>query len=333
MKLGRVILWTFKLVGKFFLMIFMAGFSIAAVIAPEILIDDILFTKKIGYENALMIANCMVQWEPTRTDLYLKRGILFECVGEKDKAVQDYDTAYQLAPERYRHYKGFSANHDEVEAEMSLLMGSYENAVVEYSKLLKKYSNNVQFYVNRASAYCRLNEQNNAIKDYNTALKLDPEAKYILSQRAYAYLSLNRFEEAINDAMEILSSPDSRNLPYRIELGNMLLGDIYFKMQDYEKAVKFFSKTIDSIYKSTESYFISRKEEYNEMDIRDMIYYFLDMDNQFIDTYFYKARALDELGRKNEAIDAYYEFLKFCPMQVESHIDIAKERIKALEKL
>ena len=109
--------------------------------------------------------------------------------------------------------------------------GNYENAIVEYSKAVKKDKKFAFAWDMLGYSYRKLNNFKEAIKNYDKSLEVDPKGKMPLMNKPIAYLQLNDFPNAIvsyKDFIEVY--PDDPEPYYGI-------GRVYHLQGDYEKAI------------------------------------------------------------------------------------------------
>jgi tetratricopeptide (TPR) repeat protein len=124
----------------------------------------------------------------------------------------------------------------------------YQRAVLEYSKAIKKEPKNPTGYIRLGCAYDKLEKYEAAINEYNEVLKLPPmQILYgetynmhvsAYSLRASSYKNLRNFDEAEADCYAALSI-DPIHLPCLLTLG-----DIYSSRDNYNEAIKWYTKAI-----------------------------------------------------------------------------------------
>jgi len=84
-----------------------------------------------------------------------------------EKALEDFNRAIQLEPQKYDGYLG--------RANTLNTLGRYEDALKDYDRALEIDPNLANAYVNRGSAYSHMGEYEKAIADYEKGLELDPK--------------------------------------------------------------------------------------------------------------------------------------------------------------
>ena len=120
-------------------------------------------------------------------------------------------------------------------------LGNYEDAILDYSKVLfmsPKYS---AAFNNRGYAYDLLGLEEMAIVDYTRALLTDPDYSLALLNRAYAYSDMGDYENALADAEQYEEiAPDDPSVLY-------LMGSIYLDQELYDEALDAYEEYIDLV--------------------------------------------------------------------------------------
>ena len=88
-------------------------------------------------------------------------------LNKPEKALEDFNRAIQLDPQKYDGYLG--------RANTLNTLGRYEDALQDYDRALEIDPNLANAYINRGSAYSHLGQYEKAIADYEKGLELDPE--------------------------------------------------------------------------------------------------------------------------------------------------------------
>ncbi|MEE4261522.1 MAG: tetratricopeptide repeat protein [Desulfobacteraceae bacterium] len=94
-------------------------------------------------------------------------GISHLNTGKPDRALEDFNRAIKIDPQRADGYLG--------RANTLNTMGRYEDALKDYERVLEIDSKLANAYINRGSAYSHLGEYEKAIADYEKGLELDPK--------------------------------------------------------------------------------------------------------------------------------------------------------------
>jgi tetratricopeptide (TPR) repeat protein len=122
---------------------------------------------------------------------YLNRGEAHAALGQRERAIQDYDEAIRLDPSQVRAY---------VDRGISLAaLGQRERAVQDYGQVVRLDPNNAAGYNGRCYSLAVLGRAADGLPDCERALQLHPNDPNILDSRAYAYLRIGRLNEALRD--------------------------------------------------------------------------------------------------------------------------------------
>jgi serine/threonine protein kinase/lipoprotein NlpI len=107
--------------------------------------------------------------------------------------------------------------------------GQYDNAILNFSKVIELDPKNVKAYVYRGKAYYRVGQYELAISDYSNAIELDPKNYIIYNDRCVAYIEIEEYNRAISDCTKALKlHPNKSTYFYR--------GFAYYKLKQYELA-------------------------------------------------------------------------------------------------
>ena len=87
--------------------------------------------------------------------------------GKTDKALENFNRAIQIDPQRAGGYLGRGNTYN--------VLGQYEAAIADYNIAISIKPDQAETYVNRAIAYSHLKEYEKAIADYEKCLQLNPK--------------------------------------------------------------------------------------------------------------------------------------------------------------
>ena len=116
---------------------------------------------------------------------------------------------------------------------------NYDDAVIEYDRLLQKDPDNVTYLRDRAATQLLRGGYDNAIRDYDHLLtvKQEPDAD-LYYNRGCALLAASRLEEALSDFTKSISLNETWSLAYNNR------GVTYAKLGKYDLAIADFSEGI-----------------------------------------------------------------------------------------
>ncbi len=221
------------------------------------------FLSKGSYQDAIEQFSKAIELKPEYTDAYIARAGVYETLGEKEKALEDYkrtlvfDTkdgmiyyhagklCYELG--KYEEAvelldksietmkKPVAPYHTKISALMAL--GKYEEALAAANKLLDLKKNATNYYL-RGRAYEKLENLQAAVNDYLMAERLSPN--YIEPHLALAgiYLQENKLEQAMRECNTTLSLDSKNTQAY------LLRSKVYVKQLDMPNAINDISRIL-----------------------------------------------------------------------------------------
>jgi tetratricopeptide (TPR) repeat protein len=142
-----------------------SGTSITSPEVDEIIdkCQDFIVEKR--FDEALALLNGGISECKNAAILYNFRASVWSFKGEGEKAIADYTSAIDLAPNYHEAYKN--------RAMAWLRKNEYERAVQDYTLSINIYSRSPESHFYRAVAFSGLNQFQNALIDYTKATKLN----------------------------------------------------------------------------------------------------------------------------------------------------------------
>lgn len=174
--------------------------------------------------------------------------------------------------------------------------GNYDDAVVQFTKLIEENPEYTEAYVARAESYEKIGKKENAASDYKRATTFDAKNEDIFYNAGRLYFELEKYDEAI-PMLEKVTALDKKHInAYKYKM------DAYIALEKYDKALKESNALID-LQETAKNYssrgFINDNlENYNqaEVDYRKS----LEKAGNVIETYvslgnvLYKAKKYDQ---------------------------------------
>ncbi len=119
------------------------------------------------YVSALCCFDEAIKRDPSFSEAYGFRGVVYGLIGDYDRAVKDYNEAIDLDPEVSFFYssRGGAYIHN----------GEYSRAMADLDKSLSLDSGNVEAYITRGLVYTENREFAKAAEDFQKAVDIDPE--------------------------------------------------------------------------------------------------------------------------------------------------------------
>lgn len=116
----------------------------------------------------------------------------------------------------------------------------YDNAVVEYDRVLQADPDNVDFLRDRAATQLLRGSYDHALRDYDRLLSIKEEPSADLYyNRGCANLAAGRLDEALSDFTKSISLNEVWSLAYNNR------GTTYARLRQYDKALEDFNKAIE----------------------------------------------------------------------------------------
>jgi len=132
-----------------------------------------------------------VQFDPTRWKALHNRAVSHAMVGRYDEALEDFARTIELKPS----YGDTYFNRGEVLYEL----GQFQQAVEDYNQAARLMPNDSAVFNSRGHAYYRLGDYQAAVADYTQAVRYDPENAAAYTNRGDAYADKGRFAQAATD--------------------------------------------------------------------------------------------------------------------------------------
>ncbi|GAA5576208.1 lipopolysaccharide assembly protein B [Porphyromonas gingivalis] len=182
------------------------------------------------------------------------------------------------------------------------IVGSYEEAIKDYSKAIELDGKFAHAYYGRGNVYYKKGANEEAIKDYSKAIELDGKFAHAYHGRGNAYFKKGSYEEAIKDYSQAIELDGKFVHAYHGR------GNVYCEKGSYEEAIKDYSKAIELDDKFVHAYH-GRGRAYcekgaNEEAIKDYSKA-IELDGKFVHAYHGRGRAYCEKGLYEEAIKDY----------------------------
>jgi tetratricopeptide (TPR) repeat protein len=171
-------------------------------------------------------------------------------------------------------------------AENYIKLSEVEPAIYHLNKAIKLNPNNIESYRLLGEIYLRQRKDHQAIEAYKTILKLDP---FDDTARNFLFFLYERTKQPIEKAKlyENMLGLYGKNKTIL-----MYIAEVYKKQKDFPKALQY----------------------------ADMI---LDIDSTDAETHLYKARLLEALRKRKEAIGSYEKAIKYAPADKDIIEDLA----------
>jgi len=291
--------------------------------------------------------NFVMEHEEADADLYNCRGIAYYKAAEYENAVEDYMKAFELNPKvefvspGYGHYdktispeeykdsdEGFEETGDF--GELDLINGKFDKPIAFYTVHIEKRPKALRAYYYRGWGYYGKKEYRKAIHDFTKYIDNYPKDKKAYKaymDRGSAYNKLGQYDKAIEDFSKVIEMRPTDEVAYLWRSEAYLLNKQYHEsIADCDKVIERLNEIADNGCKR------DGIENPTLEQLEKRIIGFLFWDPEFVGAYFTKAKALDKLGEKAMALNAYWEYIKYGENGAATPKGLEKAK-KKIEKL
>lgn len=313
------------------------------------------------FDRAIAASTQIIQLNPNNADAYLVRAVVCEALADYQGAVEDYTQAIVLDPDYVTAYHNRSIAYFKLE--------NYQAAVADCDQVLYLTPNSYPAYVERGAAYTRLGEIQAAIADFDLALQLNPSIPQAFFNRAIAQLELENIQEAIadfqqaaqlysdqgnlaaqqdalkqinrlkkqssNEFFDQIEAKVTSQTEYSDEVAQIFfdLGNSYFRLGDYQKAIAEYTAVIRLNPDSAEAYF-NRGIAYVHLgDCQAAVADFtqaIQLNPDKDDAYYNRGNAYSILANYQAAIIDYTQAIQLNPSNTNAYHYRGIARCKAL---
>ncbi|WP_072402916.1 tetratricopeptide repeat protein [Flaviramulus basaltis] len=213
----------------------------------------------------------VIDLEPNNLDAYFYRAIAKNDLGDFRGAIVDYskiiveepdaDTYYNRGNSRYSikdftgakedYAKAYMLDENFIDALYSLAcvkldLEEYEDALKDFSSVLKVAPDQAKVYTLRAATYKALENYQNALQDYSTSVLIEPNADSYYNRGVFL-MDINYHKEANVDLTESIKLNKNNSYAYFYRgASNLLLGEFLDAIKDFLKAIEFDSVDFDA---------------------------------------------------------------------------------------
>jgi len=120
------------------------------------------------FDEALVYLNKAIELDPEKGSAFYNRALVYESLGNKDKAIDDYTSALS-----YRTEKAFEIINNR--SDLLLETGRYAEAERDLDYLITRNRNNEIYYFNRGVARMQNGDLQGAADDFRATLELKPD--------------------------------------------------------------------------------------------------------------------------------------------------------------
>ncbi len=132
------------------------------------------------FDQAKIYLDRAIELKSDLTKAYFERALLYKQIGEKEKALDDYNTIIKMKGDTYKEAflnRGLTKK----------MLGDYGGALADLNQAIEEFPQNAELYKNRGNLHLLLGLQRQAIDDYTQAIRLDENYAEAYYNRAFAF--------------------------------------------------------------------------------------------------------------------------------------------------
>ena len=178
------------------------AFSMAVVIEPDFAIAwynlGRIERSLNNFGNAKTYLDRAIELQSDLTKAYFERALLFKQIGEKEKALNDYDTIIKMRGDTYMEAflnRGLTKK----------MLGDYGGALADLNQAIEEFPNNAELIKNRGNLQLLFALHRKGIDDYTKAIALDKNYAEAYYNRALAFFLIH---DKISGCMDLDKSID-----------------------------------------------------------------------------------------------------------------------------
>jgi uncharacterized caspase-like protein/lipoprotein NlpI len=126
-------------------------------------------------------------------------------------------------------------------------IGKHEDAIAEYSAVIKEQPNNSSAYNNRGISYDNTKDYAHAIADYSKSLSLNSSSAVTYKNRGWTYFHQGQYDLAVADFSNSIGLQPTAN-------AYSGRGDVYYAMKDYNSAALDYGEAVKIDPKNASTY-------------------------------------------------------------------------------
>ena len=228
-------------------------------------------TRTNNLSEKISLLTQVIELEPQNLDAYFYRAIAKNDLGNYRGAIVDYskiiveepdaDTYFNRGNSRYSlkdftgakedYAKAFMLDKNFIDALYSLAcvkldLDEYENAIKDFTGVIKQVPDNYDTYTKRASAYKALKQFTNALNDYSMAILIEPNADNYFNRGAFL-MDIKYYQDGNTDLTKSLRLNNNNSFAHFYRgASNLFLGKFIDAISDFSEAIKFDSMDFDA---------------------------------------------------------------------------------------
>ena len=182
-------------------------------------------------KKAIVYFNNSIKLQPDYVAVYILRGLVYNQIGQYQRAIDNYDEAIRLKPDIALAYSSRGDAYSR--------LGQHQRAIEDFNQAIRMQKDYARNYSGRGHVYAQLGQHQRAIEDYNKAVRLQPDYTIAYIARGHAYSALGQHQRAINDYNEAIRLKPDLALAYSSRgVHYSALGQHQRAIKDYNEAIR-----------------------------------------------------------------------------------------------
>ena len=185
-----------------------------------------------NWDGAIDLCSAAIERNRLYFGNYHDRGDAYRAKGQYDKAIEDYNRAIELSPNKYApslHGRG----------DALLRKGEVDAALDSFTQAIDTGKVEPAMFVDRAGAYLRKGQVEQALADYGRAIELGPRNAIAFRERGALFIRQGAYQKAIDDLSKALVlDPKPRSY--------LLRGVAYDRIGLPDRAIDDYTRALDA---------------------------------------------------------------------------------------
>ena len=203
--------------------------------------------KKNNLQIAKKLYNETLKSSPYYEGVHSNLGILYNQLGEHQKAMNCYEKAIKIQPNNSAAYNNLGNTLKE--------LGEYQKAMSSYEKAIQINTNYVDAYYNLGIILSELGENQKAMSSYEKVIQINPNYANAYYNLGNTLKELGEYQKAMSSYEKVIQI-NPNHIDAHNNLGNILneLGENQKALNSYEKAIKIEPENLTSHWLSMNTF-------------------------------------------------------------------------------
>jgi len=258
-------------------------------------------------EYAIEIYNKAIELNPNYAEAYFNKGVCLSNLNFKSEAIDMYNKTIELNPNFIDAYfqRGYCFYN----------LKKYQKAMVEMNKVLELDPNYYQAFYEKGFCFQKMKRYEEAIIELSKAIEQNRYFEKAYFQRGYCCELIKDYSSAIKDYKKVIElNKHNYMVYYRLGLCYLSKNNLTHALEMFEEAIKLNRANYDAYYYKGICQRYLKFYEDAIITFNLFLVCFIKnksiTDEQIANVYYNKGRCLLSLGRYNEAIQMFTNYLK-----------------------